>query len=84
MFLNDQKEVEQLLICAEGDVILDIDSQKIVDGLIHLMASYYVFDVSYPKECQNMFFFFQDIIMEKKDGGKRPVRYSSYISSIGF
>ena len=59
---HDDK-IEQMFICSENDVILDIahDSATLVDGIIHLMAAYYVFHVEYPKICRNSFLFLQDI-----------------------
>ena len=37
------------------------------------MATYYVYNVDYPKAYQPLLFCFQDFIMDKADNGKRPI-----------
>ena len=69
-----------MFVCAENKIALEIPtSTKLVDGFIHLMALYYVFDVQYPSFCKATFFFMQDILMGRPDKIKRPTRYSTFI-----
>ena len=71
-----------MFICAENEVSLEVPTTtKLVDGLVHLMAMYYVFDVGYPTVCKATLFFMQDILMGKRDPGKRPTRYSTFIQN---
>ena len=38
-----------MLVYAENDTIIDIETDKLIDGLAHLMACYHVFNLEYPK-----------------------------------
>ena len=73
-----------MFIRAERNTILDIPSSLLVDGFIHLMAAYYVFNVEYSKPTRSCLFFFQDILMNKPDRvRKRPIRYSTFLVNSG-
>ena len=84
MVFHDSDKVVQMFICAENKAILDLPSFDILDGIAYMMAAYYVLDVQYPRVCKPSFLFFQDIIMDKTDNLPRPVRYSTFIKSLGF
>lgn len=81
IFCTQEDNSQQMFICAENEVILEIPTSKLVDGLVHLMAMYYVFDVQYPSFCKATLFFIQDILMEKSDITKRPTRYKTFIQN---
>lgn len=76
---------QQMFLCAEKEVVFEIPttSTKLIDGIIHLMAMYYVLDVQYPAFCKPMLFFMQDILMLKRNGEKRPTRYSTFVQNTG-
>jgi hypothetical protein len=78
----EEGHMQQMFVSIEGDMVVDICSEKLVDGLIHLMASYYVFDVSYPTSCKSSLLFFQDFLMKMPDKARRPTRYVSYIDIL--
>ena len=67
--------ISQILLTAEKQVIMEMPTTRLIDGFIILMATYYVFDVCYPKHCKQSLLFFQDILMESSDYGSRPTRY---------
>lgn len=71
----------RMFLCAEGKVAMEIHTTKLVDGFIHLMAMYYVFDVNYPKYNRSTFFFMQDVLMGMPDDNPRPTRYSTFLSN---
>ena len=80
---EESGDVVQMFLCAESKALMEIPSTFFIDGVSHLMAAYYVFDVQYPKVCQSHLYFFQDVLMDKADTAKpRPVRYTSYIRSL--
>ena len=84
MVFHDNMEIVQMFISAESKAMMELPSTTIIEGVVYLMAAYYVLDVQYPKVCSPTFFFFQDIIMDKHDNLGRPVRYSTYLKSVGF
>ena len=56
--------ISQILLTAEKKVIMELPTTRLIDGFIILMATYYFFDVCYPKHCKQSLLFFQDILME--------------------
>ena len=77
VIIHDDKEIQQIFVCAENNVIMEVPTNKFIDGIVHLMAAYYVFNVQYPNFCKPTL---QDIIMNMNDKGRRPTRYSTFIS----
>ena len=75
----------QAFILSEGKVIFAIEDGSILEALISLIATYYVFFVSYPKPApaSGLLLFVQEVLMGKKEPKiKKSVRYSSFINSI--
>ena len=83
---EEEENVQQMFLCAENEVILEVPtcSSGLVDGLVHLMALYYVFDVQYPSFCKPTLYFMQDILMGRPDREKRPTRYATFIQNNSF
>lgn len=86
IFYEEDANAQQMFVCAENQVAFEVTtSNKVLDGLIHLMAMYYVFDVQYPQFCKATLYFMQDILMGKPDKhSKRPTRYTTFIQSNDF
>ena len=63
----DDGNLSQMILCAEDQEIAEIPGKMLVDGLFHLLASYYVYGVAYPKGCTALLYFLQDILMGKPD-----------------
>ena len=62
MVFIDDGSLSQMILCAENQEIAEIPSKKLVDGLFHLLASYYVYGVAYLKGCTALLYFVQDIL----------------------
>ena len=63
---HDDEAIQQIFVCAENT---EVPTNGLIDGFIHLMAAYYVFNVQYPNFCKALLFFFQDILMGMPDKG---------------
>ena len=50
-----------MLLCAENSQIMEVPGETLREGILHLMASYYVYGVEYPKGCKSLLYVFQDI-----------------------
>ena len=55
---------------------------NIRSALFYLFCAYYVFDLEYPKQAQNVFYFLQDYILSYPDSSKRPSTYLAIVSDI--
>ena len=78
-------DIEQMFICAENEIAFEIPSTDVIDGFVHLMATYYVLDVDYPSFCKPTLYFFQDVLMGRPDlKHRRPTRYTTFIENNNF
>ena len=86
MVTTDNGELSQMLICAKNTELFEVPGETLGEGILNLMASYYVFNVDYPRKCKPLLFFFQDILLEKIDTAgpakNRPTRYKTFISRL--
>lgn len=55
----------QIFICAEKEVVLE--SKTLRDALVDIIATYYVFNIKYPKGLMAIFLFFQNYVFGLKD-----------------
>ena len=79
IIFEDDESILQMFIVGENDSLIELPTTSTIgQGLVYLMAAYYVFNVGYPKPYQPLLYFIQDFIMNKTDNGKRPTRYSSF------
>ena len=83
MVFIDDGNLSQMILCAENEEIVEVPGKKLVNGLFHLLASYYVYGVAYLKGCTALL---QDIQMEKPDthgpAKNRPTRCKTFISRL--
>ena len=83
---TDDGELSKMILCAGDQEMCEVPGETLVEGLLHLMAAYYVFGVEYPKANRALLYFFQDILMERPDtygpAKNRPTRYKSFISRL--
>ncbi len=82
LIFHNEESIQQIFVCAENEMIIEVPTNKLIDGFIHLMATYYVFNVEY-NFCRLTLLFLQDILLEMPDKKKRPTRYSTYICTSG-
>ena len=86
IFVNEQDmKNAQGFIIAEKQVLFEVDSFTLTDGLISLIASYYVFYVSYPKlsPATGVLLFIQEILLGQADvTTKKTSKYIGLINSV--
>eukprot|EP00118_Oscarella_pearsei_P018460 m.189246 g.189246 ORF g.189246 m.189246 type:complete len:197 (+) comp39405_c0_seq42:138-728(+) len=81
--VENEGDVVQAFIAAEGKCLFEVDLPKLENCLTRLMASYYVFNLSYPPQYQGFLTFMQDMVMELPETRKkRDMKYSTYIASL--
>ena len=70
---------------AEKTLIFEITDFSILQGLVSLLASYYVFHVNYPKSVPALSFclFIQEYLLELfEPSAKKPARYKAYVNTL--
>ena len=70
-------EQSQVFICVEGSLLLESKS-----SMIDLIATYYTFDLSYPKCVDSVLIFFQHFIFGLKDQQRLPNATSKLIANL--
>ena len=70
MVFTDDGEWPQTILCAKDQETCEVPGETHVEGLLHLMAAYYVFGVEYPKACRALLYFVQDIFMTRMSWSK--------------
>lgn len=53
---------QQFFVICESQVILEVST--LTDAIVALFASYYVFDIEYPKACLNTLHFIERFILK--------------------
>ena len=82
IIFEEDNSVVQMFIAGEDDNLMELPVTTISEGIVYLMAAYYVFSVEYPNPYKPLLFFFQDFVMDKTDNGKRPTRYATFAATI--
>ena len=69
----------------EQSVLFDIEDFSVSRGLASLIASYYVYDIGYPKSFAacNFLLFIQEHLLEiREKKTKHSVRYNEFVNSV--
>ena len=82
LVFTDDGALSQMMVCAENEELFEVPGETLLEGIMHLMAAYYVYNVEYPRGCKGLLYFFQDILMERSGSGKRPTRYKTFINRL--
>ena len=65
---------------------MEVPGETLTEGILHLMASYYVYGVEYPKGCKSLLYFYQDVVLQKPDTAgaakSRPTRYKTFVNQL--
>ena len=82
LVFTDDGALSQMIVCAENEELFEMPGETLLEGIMHLMAAYYVYNVEYPRGCKGLLYFIQDILMERSGSGKRPTRYKTFINRL--
>lgn len=73
-------ENTQFFIVCEQAILLE--SKSVCDALVDVIATYYVFDMAYPKAVSGVLLFFQHFVFNLMDKQKSPPCLSKLIQNI--
>lgn len=85
MYGDDSVAKIQAFVVVEGEILCEVLDATIIKSLTVLIATYYVFYISYPKSAPaaGLLLFIQEILMDKQEENlKKTTRYTSFIDSI--
>ena len=70
----------QYLVCCECDVLLE--SKTVQELVLDLIATYFVFNIEYPKSMRAFLLFFQHIVFSLKDDQALPAAVANLVTSL--
>ena len=78
------KTNDQAFIVAEREIVFEVTSFSLEEGLLSLIAAYYAFFVKYPKSspAASTLLFIQEILLELPDTSKKTAKYQALVNSI--
>ena len=85
LLMIGQDKNRQGFIVAEKQVLLEVEDFSILEGLITLLCSYYVFYVKYPKSAPaaGLLLFLQEVILdEPAKHVRKPARYNALVNAV--
>ena len=76
----DWNSRRRFYVCCEQSVLTE--SKNVRDAIIDLMATYYVFDMAYPKTISAVMLFFQHSVFKLLDNQALPGTTSKLVSNL--
>ena len=75
-------EYDRLFVAVEGHELCSISNNCCLDGIVALLASFYIFNIDY--QCAKGFFSFLETVMLGKSryGGALPIVVNSFINAL--
>lgn len=70
----------QFFVYSEQDILLE--SKSVKDAIIDLIATYYVFDIAYPKPLNAVLLFFQHHVFQIKDDQPIPGATAKLVDNL--
>lgn len=75
-------DVHQQFIAGEDKSFVECDGVDLIQGLIDLISSYYVFDVAYSDNMEGCSLFLQYVVLPSKDKTYRGTKYSAFMANV--
>jgi len=73
-------DTSQVFVCCERNMFMESKSMK--DSLLDLIATYFVFDITYPKYVNAILIFLQHFVMDLPDKQPVPSTTSKLIGNL--
>ena len=69
---------------AEKEILFEVTEFSVCDGIVCLIASYYVFHVDYPKSvvANKFLLFVQELLLGIQSSSKRSNTYAAFVNSL--
>ena len=77
------KNEDVSMTCIVGDTLqLNMNSCDVINGLVHLMASYYVFDIGYPRCYSQSLGLMQEVVMNEKFKSSKTNKFNEWCTYL--
>jgi hypothetical protein len=79
--LGTPEDIQQVFVAGEGKCFFET-SKNLLEALVDLVITYYVFDVCYPDAMAGIFYFLQEVSLGIKDDIPKSIKYSSFMAEL--
>ena len=77
------KNEDVSMTCIVGDTLqLNMNSCDVINGLVHLMASYYAFDIGYPRCYSQSLGLMQEVVMNEKFKSSKTNKFNEWCTYL--
>ena len=70
------------MIAAERTVLFEVESRGMVEAMLALLATYYVFMFEYPQTLNNFYLYLQKWVLNIQDGKKLPAAVINFVNDL--
>ena len=75
-------KLDRVLLCVEGQQLLDGSSYPLETGFFCLHASYYIFSIEYRSDHKDIFFFIDSILIGLQQTSTTRILLQNFIKSV--
>ena len=68
------------VVCSEQQLLFE--SKSVKDGVIDLIATYFVFNIAYPKPVHGILLFFQHYVFQLRDSARVPATTMNLLGNL--
>lgn len=79
---DDIFTLHRLVICAEGNELVDVTVNPIKTALLSLHALYYIFSIQYPKEHKDMFIFMDSMLLGLQHAMSNKIAVHKFVKDL--
>ena len=77
------KNEDVCMTCIVGDTLqLNLNSCDVINGLVHVLVSYYVFDIAYPRCYSQSLGLMQELVMNEKFKGAKTNKFTEWCTYL--
>ena len=74
--------ISPLYVAAEGSIVLALTNTNLINGLVSLIASYYVFNIQYPNKGKNIFAFLEAVLLKNVADARKRVSVNKFMQEL--
>jgi hypothetical protein len=75
-------KLDRVLLCVEGQQLLEVSSYPLETVFFSLYALYYIFSIEYPSGHKDIFFFIDSVLMGFQQSSASRILLQNFIKSV--
>jgi hypothetical protein len=79
---NVYGSITPLYVVAEGCILLVLNNTNLINGLVSLLATYYVFNIKYPNKGKNIYSFLEATLLNNVTDARKRVTINKLLQEL--